>query len=103
MLLISIAGNLINYSIFAPTFILVLIDSPTVVIVVNSVYENWRRLLATLILACIILYWYTIITFNFDFLRAQYHFEDEMHCTTLLNCLYTHFDYGFTVNPRWYE
>lgn len=50
----------------------------------------------------IILYWFTIVTFNSSF-KNEYHFEDNMKCDNLWDCLRVHFDFGYTANPKWHK
>lgn len=69
--------------------------------VLSSVTNNLKQVIATLILALIILFWFAIFAYNLDAFRGEYAFEDQMDRKTLFDFLIVHIAYGFTVNPIW--
>lgn len=100
----SVLGALVSPAYFSFHLIMLIVNRPLIQHVLNSVWRNIEQLGAALVLAVIILFWYSLIAFNFDAFRNKYAFEgDKMVCDTLLSCFRTHFDYGLTVNPFWNE
>ena len=100
-MLISFLGTFYDHSYFAFHLIILIRGVRLIGYVLSSVTRNIGQVIATLVLALIVLFWYTIIAFNVDEFRGQYSFEDRMACDSLLDCLRTHVDYGLTVNPFW--
>jgi hypothetical protein len=69
-LLMSLIGFLINEKAFAFHLVMLIRDISLLMFIVQSFTSNGRSILATLVLAFIILYIYTIIAFNNSDIRG---------------------------------
>eukprot|EP00164_Ancoracysta_twista_P006354 GFYU01008836.1.p1 GENE.GFYU01008836.1~~GFYU01008836.1.p1 ORF type:complete len:724 (+),score=269.99 GFYU01008836.1:307-2172(+) len=68
----------------------------------QAVTGNYQSLGATLLLAFMIIYVYTLV--GFQFYRGHYEFGDgPAFCHHLLQCVATHLDYGFRGAPTWID
>jgi hypothetical protein len=99
----SVAGLLVNPAFYSFHLAMLIKNESEIRYVLKSVTDNIGQLVAALVLAIIILFWYSFVAFSVDDFRGKYGFEEKMVCDTLLSCFQTHFDYGLTVNPFWFD
>ncbi|KRX10412.1 hypothetical protein PPERSA_10511 [Pseudocohnilembus persalinus] len=68
--------------------------------IINAVFSHIDQVIGSILLSIIVLYWFVIIAYNAPW-NAEYGFESQMNCDSLVHCIQVHFDYGYLTPPIW--
>jgi hypothetical protein len=66
---------------------------------VEAIRRNGTKIFVTLLLACVILALYGVLSYKF--FQNQYNLDGHSDCDTLVTCFKLHLDYGITAAPDW--
>ncbi|XP_065916546.1 ryanodine receptor 2-like isoform X2 [Dysidea avara] len=95
--MLSLLGVYSNYFYFSAHLIYLVTSFKLLRTVLKSVLNNWKQLLMTFLMTCIVIYLYTVIAFNF-FRKYYVHTIDDntqiMKCQSMLQCFLYHIDKG---------
>ena len=100
MLVSALCGTFLHPGLFSVNLALFIRENRLLRYVLKSAIDNYDQLIITVIFGIIVLYWYAALTFYTEW-REQWDFEGLMDCSSLLNCVRTHLDYGFMAFPMW--
>jgi len=98
----DILGLAVSPFFFGPHLFDIVLHNFTLRYVVSAISRRPKQLIATMALAMIIIYQFTIT--GFLFFQGQYTFGDNdlvYRCDTMLNCLQEHWSHGFRTPPAW--
>ena len=96
----SIIGTFFNMLFFVFTLLIIMVEFDVMKIVLKSVFMPLDKVLATLLMTVIFIYWFTGIAW-FTGTHKEYAFWDgPLPCEeSLLSCFQAHFDFGWVNAP----
>ena len=97
----SLLALFVNKYWFAPCLLEVVPQFRLMSFLVESVYRNLSKIFFSILMAYILLYLFSVV--SFVFMKNQYDLGGHQDCNDLPSCFKLHIDFGLSNSPNWHS